>query len=169
MALQLPTDTQHLALDTRQYELFNRPLGQGISRRRIYLAALVCLLWWVPLAVLGVNPLTRLGPTLFLVPPFVVVYFGTRTGDDGRLALMRWYDAVLAITPARRRVIHNPLLPAAASTPATVRLDHLIVEIHPDIMMLGPADAEPAQRVSHDGTHSDRSRRSRTRTTRGAR
>jgi hypothetical protein len=62
MPLVLPTDTQHLQLETRQYELFNRPLGQGIVRRRLYVGAAVCVVWFAVLLVAGVNPLSRLGP-----------------------------------------------------------------------------------------------------------
>lgn len=132
MGLHLPTDTQHLALETRQYEIFDKSLGQGIPRRRIYLSALACALWWLPLAMLAVNPLTKLGPTVYLLPPFVFVFFGTRLGDDGRMRLMRWYDAILAWAPARHRMIGNPLLPAARHAPAVIHLADCIVELHPD-------------------------------------
>ena len=114
MVVVLPTDTQHLGVETRQYELFNHPLGQGIPRRTIGIGAVVCAAWWLVLVVVGADPVSRLGPMLFLVPPFTLVYLGTRVGDDGRMRLLAWYAAVLARAPARRRVIRNPLLPAAA-------------------------------------------------------
>jgi hypothetical protein len=132
MALSLPTDTQHLQLETRQYELFNRPLGQGIVRRRLYLGAAVCVVWFTLLLVVGLNPLSRLGPALFIVPPFATVYMGTRTGDDGRMTALRWYDAVLARLPSRRQRIGNPLLESAAQPTATpIRIDGQMTELHP--------------------------------------
>ena len=132
MALSLPTDTQHLQLETRQYELFNRPLGQGIVRRRLYLGAAVCVVWFTLLLVVGLNPLSRLGPALYIVPPFATVYIGTRTGDDGRMTALRWYDAVLARLPSRRQRIGNPLLAAAGgATPTPIRIDGHMTELHP--------------------------------------
>lgn len=132
MAFSLPTDTQHLQLETRQYELFNRPLGQGIVRRRLYLGAAVCVVWFTVLLVVGLNPLSRLGPALYIVPPFATVYIGTRTGDDGRMTALRWYDAVLARLPSRRVRIGNPLLEAASEpTPTPIRIDGHMTELHP--------------------------------------
>lgn len=132
MALSLPTDTQHLQLETRQYELFNRPLGQGIVRRRLYLGAAVCVVWFTVLLVVGLNPLSRLGPALYIVPPFATVYIGTRTGDDGRMTALRWYDAVLARLPSRRQRIGNPLLQSAGvPTPTPIRIDGHMTELHP--------------------------------------
>jgi hypothetical protein len=132
MALQLPTDTQHLQLETRQYELFNRPLGQGIVRRRLYLGAAVCVVWFLVLLIIGVSPLSRLGPALYIVPPFAAVYIGTRTGDDGRMTAVRWYDAVLARLPRRRQRIGNPLLGSASeATPEPIRIDGQMTELHP--------------------------------------
>lgn len=131
MGFQLPTDTQHLRVETRQYELFNRPLGQGIVRRRLYVGVAVCAVWCGLLLLIGLNPLSRLGPLLSIVPPFAVVYMGTRAGDDGRMAAMRWYDAVLARSPRRRKPIRNPLLMAAGDERALLRIDRHMTELHP--------------------------------------
>lgn len=131
MPLQLPTDTQHLQLETRQYELFNRPLGQGIPRRKLYLGVLVCIVWFTLLLVIGVNPLSKFGPMVYIVPPFATVYLGARMGDDGRMAALRWYDALLARLPRRRRRIRNPLLPMAGSEPGLIEVESGITELHP--------------------------------------
>jgi hypothetical protein len=111
--------------------LFNRPLGQGIVRRRLYVGVAVCAVWCGLLLLIGLNPLSRLGPLLYIVPPFAVVYMGTRAGDDGRMAAMRWYDAVLARSPRRRTSIRNPLLTAAADQRAPLRIDRNMTELHP--------------------------------------
>lgn len=131
MGFQLPTDTQHLRLETRQYELFNRPLGQGIVRRRLYIGVAVFGAWCGLLLLIGLNPLSRLGPLLYGVPPFAFVYMGTRAGDDGRMAAMRWYDAVLARSLRRRTPIRNPLLAAAAGQRQLLRIDRHMTELHP--------------------------------------
>lgn len=131
MGFQLPTDTQHLRLETRQYELFNRPLGQGIVRSRLYVGVAVCAVWCGLLLLIGLNPLSRLGPLLYIVPPFAVVYLGTRAGDDGRMTAMRWYDALLARSPRRRQLIRNPLLAAAGEDRAPLRVGRQMTELHP--------------------------------------
>jgi hypothetical protein len=167
MSFPLPTDTQHLQLETRQYELFNRPLGQGVVRRRLYLGIAVCVMWTVALLVIGVNPLWRLGPALYIVPPFAVVYLGTRVGEDGRMVAMRWYDAVLARTPRRRMPVRNPLLASAEDRAETVlRVEGSTTELHPHS---GPSGAvtrlvgrtaqrnRTRNRISHDVGHGVRS------------
>jgi hypothetical protein len=68
---------------------------------------------------------------VFIVPPFAFVYMGTRVGDDGRMAAMRWYDALLARTPRRRKRIRNPLLESAEGEPARLRIDGQMTELHP--------------------------------------
>jgi hypothetical protein len=131
MGFPLPTDTQHLQLETRQYELFNRPLGQGIVRRRLYVGVVVCAVWCGLLLLVGVSPMWRLGPALYIVPPFAAVYLGTRAGEDGRMVAMRWYDAVLSRAPGRRRRVRNPLLGSASREPAVLRVDRQMTELHP--------------------------------------
>jgi hypothetical protein len=131
MPVQLPTDTPHLHLETRQYELFNRPLGQGIPRRKLYLGAITFVAWALLLLLFAVNPLSRLGPFLYVVPPFALVFFGTKLGDDGRMNLMRWYDLLLARTPRRRHRIGNPLQPADKNGARPIRIDGCVTEIHP--------------------------------------
>lgn len=130
MAFGLPTDTQHLQLETRQYELFNRPLGQGIVRRRLYLGVAVCAVWFTVLLIVGLNPLSRLGPAFYIVPPFAAVYMGTRVGDDGRMVALRWYDALLARLPSRRKRIGNPLL-VLSGEPKPLRIAGRMTELHP--------------------------------------
>lgn len=136
MPFQLPTDTQHLQLETRQYELFNRPLGQGIPRRTLYLGVAVGVVWFVVMLLIGVSPLSRFGPLVYIVPPFATVYLGTRIGDDGRMTALRWYDAVLARRPSRRRRVRNPLLSAGDrfagdGDPGPISVDGGMTELHP--------------------------------------
>lgn len=130
MPLTLPTDTTHLRFETRQYELFNRPLGQGIARRKIGIATAAGVVWVLVMLIFGVNPLTRFGPTLYLVPPFLFVYFGTRTDESGRMNLLVWYDALLARLPGRRRVLGNPLMQLGEYTPEVVTFA-VETELHP--------------------------------------
>lgn len=120
--MQLPTDTAHLRPQTRQYELFGKPLGQGIERRKIWVGAGFALAWWGFLLLVGLSPLDLLGPLAWIVPVAVVTILGTRTGEDGRMALMRGYDWLLSRRRSRHRVLRNPLVPAASRTPALLQI-----------------------------------------------
>ncbi|MGH3833770.1 MAG: hypothetical protein ACRDRS_25585 [Pseudonocardiaceae bacterium] len=144
MPLRLPTDTAHLQLETRQYELFNRPLGQGVSRRKMGVGVVVCAVWFTLLLLVGLNPVSRFGPMAYIVPPFAVVYAGTKAGDDGRMTLLRWYDALLARLPSRRQLIRNPLLSLGDYTAEPIRVDTEMTELHP-----GPAGEPLAPLLGH--------------------
>ncbi|QFZ20574.1 hypothetical protein [Saccharothrix syringae] len=108
--MRLPTDTVHLKLQTRQYELFGRSLGRGVERRVLLIGAASAALWWAVLLLLGMPILHRLSPLVFLVPPVVFVLYGTRRDDTGRMMLAAWRDRLLFHAPVRRRSIGNPLL-----------------------------------------------------------
>ena len=125
MALQLPTDTASLRLETKQYELFNKRLGNGIHRRVLTIGAAVAVPWVSLLVLMGVPMLSRFGPQAYLVPPFILVYRAIRRDESGRMAIMGWYDRALAHRPSRRRPTRNPLLPGAAT--ATRGRQRLIV------------------------------------------
>jgi hypothetical protein len=130
MPMTLPTDTVHLRLETRQYELFNRPLGQGISRRKLGIGAVVGGLWLVVMLIAGVNPLSGVGPALYLVPPFAVVHVGTRLDDSGRMRMLLWYDAALARMPRRRVMLRNPLMDTGHHTPRVLPIA-VTTDVHP--------------------------------------
>jgi hypothetical protein len=58
------------------------------------------------------------------------VHFGTRVDDSGRMALLGWYDAVLARFPRRRVVIRNPLMGTTRHIPQILRVA-VSTELHP--------------------------------------
>jgi len=115
MALQLPTDTSSLRLETKQYELFNKRLGNGIQRRVLTISVAVSLPWVTFLMLVGVPLFSRFVPQAYIVPPFILVYRAIRRDESGRMAVMAWYDKALAFKPSRRRPTRNPLLPAVAT------------------------------------------------------
>jgi hypothetical protein len=115
VALQLPTDTASTRLETKQYELFNKRLGNGIQRRVLTISAAVAVPWVLLLFLVGVPLLSRFGPQAYIVPPFIVVYRATRKDESGRMAVMGWYDKALARRPSRRQPLRNPLLPGVAT------------------------------------------------------
>lgn len=126
----LPTDTTHLRPETRQYELFNRPLGHGIPRRQITVFTIAAAVWWTLLGVIGIDPLWTLGPMAYLVPVVAFSFTATRRDASGRMAMLAWYDWLLAGLPRRRARVTNPLLPAAARTRHPFRVS-VTVELHP--------------------------------------
>ena len=115
MALQLPTDTASLRLETKQYELFNKRLGNGVQRRVLTIGVSVAVPWVCLLLLLGVPLFSRFGPQVYIVPPFILVYRAIRRDESGRIAVMGWYDKALAYKPSRRRPTRNPLLPGVAT------------------------------------------------------
>jgi hypothetical protein len=116
VALQLPTDTASLRLETKQYELFNKRLGNGIHRRVLTISVAVAVPWVSLLLLVGVPLFSRFGPQAYIVPPFILVYRAIRRDESGRMAAMGWYDNALAHKPSRRRPLRNPLLPGVATT-----------------------------------------------------
>ncbi|MGS0684587.1 hypothetical protein ACVBEQ_05460 [Nakamurella sp. GG22] len=115
MGLQLPTDTASLRLETKQYELFNKRLGNGIQRRVLTIGAAVTVPWISMLFLFGVPLFSRFGPQAYIVPPFILVYRAIRRDESGRMAVMGWYDKALAYKRSRRRPLRNPLLPGGAT------------------------------------------------------
>lgn len=115
MALQLPTDTASLRLETKQYELFNKRLGNGVQRRVLTIGVSVAVPWVCLLLLLGVPLFSRFGPQVYIVPPFILVYRAIRRDESGRMAVMGWYDKALSRKPSRRLPIRNPLLPSVAT------------------------------------------------------
>ena len=95
MALQLPTDTASLRLETKQYELFNKRLGNGIQRRVLTIGVSVAVPWVCLLLLLGVPLFSRFGPQFYILPPFILVYRAIRRDESGRMAVMGWYDKAL--------------------------------------------------------------------------
>lgn len=130
MPVQLPTDTAFLRFETRQYELFNRPLGQGIARRKLAVGTAVAVMWSAALLLVGVDPISKAGPMLYIAPVAGFVIAGTRSDDSGRMRLIGWYDWVLSRMPTRRRVVGNPLLGARDPKPVPIGLE-VTVEVHP--------------------------------------
>ncbi|MGM1064295.1 hypothetical protein [Saccharothrix sp. Mg75] len=120
--MRLPTDTVHLKLQTRQYELFGRSLGRGVERRILLIGAVSVALWWAVLLLLGMPILHRLSPLVFLVPPVVFVLYGTRRDDTGRMMLAAWRDWAQFRMPPRRAAIGNPLLDITGHRPHAIRL-----------------------------------------------
>ena len=130
MPMQLPTDTQHVRLETRQYELFNRPLGQGISRRKLAIGTVTTIVWSSLMLIVGLDPISRFGPVLYIVPIFLFTWKGTQKDESGRMQILQWYDWLLARMPSRRKVITNPLISLGDYQPQIIDIT-VTAELHP--------------------------------------
>ena len=117
MALQLPTDTASLRLETKQYELFNKRLGNGIQRRVLTIGVAVAVPWVLPVVVGGgavVLQVRAAGLHRAAVHPGLPGDPPGRVRADGRHGLVRQGPGV---KPSRRRPTRNPLLPGVATKP----------------------------------------------------
>lgn len=85
------TLTKHFNLDTKQHELFNLDLGEGIPRRMLVFGVVVTVLWWLLLWPIVGMP-NRYTASLYLIPPVLLAFYGYRESDaqPRRKALTQW-------------------------------------------------------------------------------
>lgn len=87
---QLPTDTQHVSIESRQYRLFNFDLGEGISRMKMLVGVLIFVPWFVLMAIIGVSLLRQF--PIYIAPPALVTFFALATDAGGRPSYAKWLD-----------------------------------------------------------------------------
>ena len=124
----LPTDTRHVRIESRQYEIFNFDLGEGIVRSRAVVAAIIVLGWVIIAAIAGVPLLSQFGPACYLGPPALLAFFALRTDNGGRPAYALWWDYLRYFL--RRG---NPIVPRITGdeqAPAfTVRASFTVIDV----------------------------------------
>lgn len=143
MSVRLPTDTQHLNVEARQYELFGRRLGQGIPYRVVWPTVAAFAVWLPVMWLVGLYSAGSVYLACFLsiTPPVLAVMTATRRDDSGRMAGVRAWDRVLALRLSRRRAIRNPLLAGADYARPTVSFTYGLTEVRPG------SDATPVKTV----------------------
>lgn len=114
MALTLPTDTAHIAFESRQYELFGQPISQGIRRRRMGIGAVVVIVWaglmlLILVGICGLPLINQYIGLIYVAPPAGALVLAYRVDETGRMAANTSYDWLLSRLPGRRRIIRNPL------------------------------------------------------------
>lgn len=88
--LELDTLTRHLRLETRQYELLGKDLGDGVRRVAMLLGAATFAGWALLLLLLGVPVSPKLG-FVYLLPPALITFRGLTADDSGRrLVVTGW-------------------------------------------------------------------------------
>jgi hypothetical protein len=106
MTYQLPTDTQHVSIESRQYRIFTFDLGEGIGRTKALIVALIVVPWVVLMALLGVSILR--GAVLYMFPPALVAFRALHTDAGGRPTYAKWLDQCRYWLRRRRPLVPQP-------------------------------------------------------------
>lgn len=88
----LPTDTQHVSIESRQYRMFNFDLGEGISRMKMLVGVIIFVPWFVLMGLVGVSLLKQF--PIYIAPPSMVTFFALATDAGGRPSYAKWLDRV---------------------------------------------------------------------------
>ena len=124
----LPTDTRHVRIESRQYEIFNFDLGEGIVRSRAVVAAIIVLGWVIIAAIAGVPLLSQFGPACYLGPPAVLAFFALRTDNGGRPAYALWWDHLRYLLRRGKPIV--PRITGDEQAPAfTVRASFTVIDV----------------------------------------
>lgn len=106
MAMQGRTLTRHFHIETRQHEIFNYDLGEGIPRRMFVFGMCVTAAWVLILSpILGLpNKYTF---SIYAMPPVVFAYFGYQESNTQarRRNITQW-----AIKSRYMTVGHRPII-----------------------------------------------------------
>lgn len=95
-----------MSVETRQHELFNVDLGEGVPRKALVAGMVVMLAWWALLGLILGMP-TAESATLYILPPALVTLFGWRESERNprRRNITEWVLAGRWITTGHRPVI----------------------------------------------------------------
>ena len=106
MTYPLPTDTQHVSIESRQNRLFTFDLGEGIGRTKMLVAALIVVPWIALMALLGVSILTW--SVFYIGPPAALAFAALRTDAGGRPTYAKWLDQGRYWLRRHRALVHQP-------------------------------------------------------------
>ena len=124
----LPTDTRHVRIESRQYEIFNFDLGEGIIRGRAVVAAIIVFGWVILAAIAGVPLISQFGPACYLGPPALLAFFALRTDNGGRPAYALWWDYLRYFLRRNQPIV--PRITGDAQAPAfTVQASFTVLDV----------------------------------------
>ena len=89
----LPSDTVHVRIESRQYNLLRLDLGEGVPRRRLLVASAIVVPCWLLLGLVIGVPVLRFA-FLYIVPPAVLAMVALRSDEGGRPRYVLWLDRV---------------------------------------------------------------------------
>lgn len=129
MARDGRTLTKHFQIETRQHDLFNIDLGEGIPRRMLVAGLVLVALWFAGMwALLGAP--TSQSSTLYLLPPTLIVYFGFQEDprQPRRRRITQWAIYTRYMVSGHRPIIRMGARSAYRSelVPVTQRTRRLI-------------------------------------------
>lgn len=95
-----------MSVETRQHELFNVDLGEGVPRKALVAGMVVMVAWWAVLSLVMGTP-TAQTTTLYLLPPALVTIFGWRESERNprRRNITEWVLAIRWIITGHQPVI----------------------------------------------------------------
>ncbi len=126
MTYPLPTDTQHVTIESRQYRLFNMDLGEGLRRQAMLVVALIVVPWWVLLGVFGVSVL-HLSP-LYIAPPALTAAMALRIDLGGRPSWAKWLDRWRWLMRKGRPMVAKPGGGEGISPPFIARAQWVVLD-----------------------------------------
>ena len=109
----MPTDTAHINIQSRQYEIFNYDLGEGVDRLKLVVGGAITVGWLFLVLLAGVPLFTKYGFAVYGIPPALITVLATRTDAGGRPMYALWWDKCRFLL--RRRQVMVPRASKAAS------------------------------------------------------
>ena len=93
-------------IETRQHDLFNVDLGEGVPRRALIAAIVMYLIWWTVLVVLIGSP-NKHTAVLFVAPPALLTFFGWQETERNpqRRHITEWALTLRWLAKGHRPVI----------------------------------------------------------------
>lgn len=123
----MPSDTCHIKIESRQYELFNKDLGQGFSRRKAIVATLVFIAWFGLAAMAGAPMWSQATVAIYVAPPALISWFALQEDGGGRPRYALWWDRGRFLLRRRDNLVPRTSTPHIAARPITLHRPRLTV------------------------------------------
>jgi hypothetical protein len=134
----LPTDTRAIHIESRQYNIGNFDLGQGLPRIALKIGGFFYLPWWLLLFKVGIP---ILGPAMMLwvVPPTLALTHGLQLDAGERLRLASWADWAMWVLRAHTPIVNGDTTSPVPAAPIATPVAFLAI----DLTTVTHAAAEP--------------------------
>ena len=123
----LPSDTVHVRIESRQYNLLRLDLGEGVPRRRLLVAAAIVVPCWLLLAVVIGLSFFHYAP-LYIVPPALLAMAALRSDEGGRPRYVLWLDRIRYLGRRWMPVIDSIAAREKPGQPFIVRAQWTVVD-----------------------------------------
>ena len=122
----LPTDTRHVKIRSRQYDLFNKDLGEGYERQKALVVAIIVGAWAVLMLIAGAPLLSSATVAIYVAPPALLSFFAVKEDAGGRPAYASWWDRIRFLFRRDRPLVPNIGHPQGPG-PLTVHTPKIVV------------------------------------------